>query len=268
MAATLSVLGAPGGRATTLMLHTQAIENAIKVMHAHLHERLTLADLASAAYLSPYHFNRVFHQVVGVPPGEYLAGLRLQMARRLLLTTSLSVTDICFEVGYTSPGSFTTRFTQLVGLPPRLLRRRALEFSLSPEEHAAQCALSPSHSPQAQERPAAHGYICAPPGFQGMICVGLFTRPIPQGAPVKCARLNASGFYALTGLPDGVYFPLVAAFPVAADLQAYFLPGEHLLVGTGASPLLVRRGRISGNPDIVLRAPRLTDPPLVMALPL
>lgn len=267
MAVTLSVFGERGGREATLAVHTQAIENAIRVMHSHLHERLTLADLASAAYLSPYHFNRVFHQVVGVPPGEYLSGLRLQMARRLLLTTSLSVTDICFEVGYTSPGSFTTRFTQLVGVPPRLLRRRAHEFSLSPEEHAAQYALVAS-SAHNQERPAVCGYICAPPGFQGMICVGLFARPIPQGAPVKCARLNSSGFYSLDGLPDGVYYPLAAAFPVAADLQSYFLPGENLLVGTGESPLLVRRGRISGNPDIVLRAPRLTDPPLVMALPL
>lgn len=268
MAVTLSVFGERGGREATLMGHTRAIENAIRVMHTHLHERLTLADLASAAYLSPYHFNRVFHQVVGIPPGEYLSGLRLQTARRLLLTTSLSVTDICFEVGYTSPGSFTTRFTQLVGLPPRLLRRRAHEFSLSPLEHAAQFALTPSLTPQNQDRPAACGYVSAPPGFQGMICVGVFARPIPQGAPVTCARLNASGFYSLAGLPDGVYYPLAAAFPIAADLQSYFLPGDNLLVGTGASPLMVRRGRLTGNPDIVLRAPRLTDPPLVMALPL
>src|SRR4051812_39926112 len=115
MAIATSVLSERGGREMTLAIHRQAIESAIRVMHAHLQERLTLADLASAAYLSPCYFNRVFHQLVGIPPGEYLSGLRLQMARHLLLATSLSVTDICFEVGYTSPGSFTTRFSQLVG---------------------------------------------------------------------------------------------------------------------------------------------------------
>lgn len=267
MAIATSVLGERGGREMTLAGHRQAIESAIRVMHTHLQERLTLADLASAAYLSPYHFNRVFHHLVGIPPGEYLSGLRLQMARRLLLTTSFSVTDICFEVGYTSPGSFTTRFTQLVGLPPRLLRRRAREFSLSPLEHVTQFSVTPYHA-QDQGKNTSSGYITAPVGFQGMICVGLFTRPIPQGTPVTCARLNSSGFYSFSGLPDGVYYPLAAAFPVAADLRSYFFPGKNLLVGTSTSPLIVRKGRFSGDPDIVLRAPRLMDPPLVMALPL
>src|SRR6266852_6143410 len=115
-------------RHVTLAAHTQAIEHAIQAMHTHLHELLTLEDLASVACLSPYHFNRVFHRLTGIPPGEFLSALRFQAARRLLLTTPLSVTDICFEVGYTSTGSFTSRFTQLVGLSPRLLRQRAHAF--------------------------------------------------------------------------------------------------------------------------------------------
>src|SRR3989440_9724958 len=123
----------------TFAAQTQAVERVIQTMHTHLHEVLTLEDLASVACLSPSHFHHVFRRLIGVPPGEFLSALRFQAARRLLLTTPLSVTDICFAVGYTSPGSFTTHFTQRVGLPPRLLRQRAHAFEPlagEPAEHS------------------------------------------------------------------------------------------------------------------------------------
>src|SRR5947207_12815364 len=83
----------------TLADQTQAVERAIQTMHTHLDEVLTLEDLASVACLSPSHFTRVFHRLIGVPPGEFLSALRFQAARHLLLTTPLSVTDLCFVVG-------------------------------------------------------------------------------------------------------------------------------------------------------------------------
>lgn len=272
-----SVVNEVSARHVTLTAHSHAVERAIQVMRAHLREPLSLADLASAAYLSPAHFNRVFRRQTGVPPGEFLTGLRLQTARQLLLTTSLSVTDICFEVGYISTGSFTTRFTQLVGASPRHLRQRAHEFAGSPVERAGQF-FTPSDSydmsrdifhdtPLPQVKRTAQGWISAPVTFQGVIYVGLFTRPIPQGAPVRCVRLHSSGYYRLTGIPDGVYYLLAAAFPVAADLRSHLLAGEQMLVGGGASPLIMRNGQLFGDPDLVLRTPRLIDPPLVLALP-
>src|SRR6266852_7889081 len=130
-------------RHVTLAAQTQAVERAIQAMHTHLHEVLTLEDLASVACLSPSHFTRVFGRLIGIPPGEFLAALRFQAARRLLVTTSLSVIDICFEVGYTSTGSFTSRFTQRVGLSPRLLRQRAHEFEPLPVEPAEHCPTPP-----------------------------------------------------------------------------------------------------------------------------
>src|SRR2546426_10441944 len=131
-------------RHDTLAAHTQAARCAIQAMHTHLHEVLTLEDLASVACLSPSHFTRVFGHLIGIPPGEFLSALRFQAARRLLGTTSLSVTDICFEVGYTTTGSFTSRFTRLVGLSPRLLRPRAQAFEPLPAEHSE---LYPTPSP-------------------------------------------------------------------------------------------------------------------------
>jgi AraC family transcriptional regulator len=249
----------------TLAAHTQAVERAIQAMHTHLHEVLTLEDLASVAYLSSSHFHRVFHRLIGIPPGEFLSALRLQAARRLLLTTPLSVTDICFEVGYTSIGSFTSRFTHLVGLSPRLLRQRADAFEPLAGEHAGRSPTPPSGLPGNN---ALLGWIAAPATFRGTIYVGLFPSPIPQGAPVRCTTLRSSGWYLLHDVPDGVYHLRAAAFPVAADLHSALLPGEKQLVGNNASPLVIRHGQVAGDPDLVLHPPRLTDPPLVMGLPL
>ncbi|HEX8036028.1 MAG TPA: AraC family transcriptional regulator [Ktedonobacterales bacterium] len=253
----------------TLATHLRAVERAIHVMHTHLRDPLTLGDLASAAYLSPAHFNRIFRRQIGIPPVEYLSGLRLQTARRLLLSTSLSVTDICFEVGYTSPGSFTTRFTQLAGLSPRLVRQHAHRAALPPLEHAAHFSttLDLMHN-TAQPAHTLQGRISAPPAFQGVIYVGLFTRPIPQGSPIRCAKLYAPGPFRLTGVPDGIYYLLAAAFPVTASLQSYLLPGEKALYGKGAGSLIMHNGHLFGDPNLILRPPLLTDPPLVMALPL
>lgn len=252
-------------RHMTLAAHKQAVELAIQTMHIHLHEVLTLEDLASVACLSPSHFTRVFCRLIDIPPGEFLSALRFQAARHLLLTTSLSVTDICFEVGYTSTGSFTSRFTHLVGLSPRLLRQRAHAFEPLAGEPAERC---PTTSYCLPRKHTLLGRISAPETFRGTIYVGLFTSPIPQGAPVCCTTLTSQGVYRLNGIADGVYHLRAAAFPVASDLQSSLLPGEQLLVGKSASPLIIHHGLVAGEPDLVLRPPRLTDPPLVMGLPL
>ncbi len=254
-----------GARHVTLATQTQAVEHAIQTMHTHLHEVLTLEELASVACLSPSHFHRVFCRLIGIPPGEFLSALRFQAARRLLVTTSLSVTDVCFEVGYTSTGSFTTRFTHLVGLSPRLLRQRAHTFEPPPAGPAGLCPTTPYGM---QMNNALLGRISAPATFRGTIYVGLFPSPIPQGAPVRCTKLCSPGWYLLNDVPDGVYHLRAAAFPVAADLHSSLLPGEKMLLGHNASALVIRHGHVSGNPDLVLHPPRLTDPPLVMGLPL
>src|SRR4051812_36011564 len=63
--------------------HREAIERVIRTMRTQLHEPLSLEDMADIACLSPYYFNRIFHQVIGIPPGEFLATLRLEAAKHL-----------------------------------------------------------------------------------------------------------------------------------------------------------------------------------------
>src|SRR5690348_8042894 len=249
----------------TLAGHMQAVERSIQVMHSHMQEELMLEDLAAVAYLSPSRFKHVFRDLIGIPPGEFLSALRLQAARGLLLTTTLSVTDICFEVGYNSMGSFTSRFTHLVGLSPRLLRQRARAF-----EPPAQVPTdrSPMVSSDGAMKRTLLGQISGPSTFQGTIYVGLFAGPVPQGRPVRCTKISSPGWHLLHDVPDGTYYLRAAAFPASADLNSSLLPGEKLLLGNNANPVIVRQGRVSGDPHLVLHEPRLTDPPLVMGLPL
>lgn len=79
-----------------------AQRRCLDMMHARLSEDVSLDDLAAEARLSPFHFTRMFKQSLGVPPRVYLTRLRIEKACILLETTDLPITEIAFEVGYSS----------------------------------------------------------------------------------------------------------------------------------------------------------------------
>src|SRR5690606_28077080 len=88
-------------------------------------EPLDVAAVAARAGYSRYHFVRLFSEVYGETPGAYLARRRIERAQDLLRTANLTVTEICMLVGFTSLGTFCTRFKQQVGMTPTEYRRRA-----------------------------------------------------------------------------------------------------------------------------------------------
>src|SRR6476619_3716563 len=85
---------------------------------------LDVPALARAAYMSPAHFSRQFRAAYGETPYSYLMTRRIERAKALLRRGDLSVTDVCMEVGCTSLGSFSSRFTELVGESPSAYRAR------------------------------------------------------------------------------------------------------------------------------------------------
>lgn len=85
---------------------------------------LDVAALARTAMMSPAHFSRRFRAAYAETPYSYLMTRRIERAKALLRRGDLSVTDVCFEVGCTSLGSFSTRFTELVGETPSAYRAR------------------------------------------------------------------------------------------------------------------------------------------------
>lgn len=85
---------------------------------------LDVPELARAALMSSGHFSRNFRAAFGETPYSYLMTRRIERAKALLRRGDLSVTDVCFEVGCSSLGSFSTRFTELVGESPSAYRAR------------------------------------------------------------------------------------------------------------------------------------------------
>jgi AraC-like DNA-binding protein len=85
---------------------------------------LDVAVLARAALMSTAHFSRQFRAAYGETPYSYLMTRRIERAKALLRRGDISVTEVCMEVGCTSLGSFSTRFTQLVGETPTAYRAR------------------------------------------------------------------------------------------------------------------------------------------------
>lgn len=85
---------------------------------------LDVAALARAALMSPAHFSRQFRAAYGETPYSYLMTRRIERAKALLRRGDMSVTEVCMAVGCTSLGSFSARFTQLVGQTPTAYRAR------------------------------------------------------------------------------------------------------------------------------------------------
>jgi AraC-like DNA-binding protein len=85
---------------------------------------LDLDDLARTAGISKYHFHRLFTATYGVTPAAYLSRRRIERAQDLLRATNLTVTEVCYAVGFSSLGSFSARFRAVVGEGPREFQRR------------------------------------------------------------------------------------------------------------------------------------------------
>jgi AraC-like DNA-binding protein len=98
------------------------IRRAIELMHTHLDRDLPLEEIAGAAYLSPFHFSRVFKKLTGSSPHAYLATLRARRAQELLAETDMTITEVSARVGYTSSSHFTKAFRQSTGITPRAFR--------------------------------------------------------------------------------------------------------------------------------------------------
>jgi AraC-like DNA-binding protein len=85
---------------------------------------LDVEALARGAHMSAGHLSREFRAAYGESPYAYLMTRRIERAMTLLRRGDLSVTEVCFAVGCSSLGTFSTRFTELVGMPPSVYRRQ------------------------------------------------------------------------------------------------------------------------------------------------
>lgn len=234
------------------------VTRLVKVMRTS-EEPLTLDDLAEMAGLSPFHFARVFRSVAGIPPVEYQTALRFVRAKELLLTSTASVTDICFEVGYGSLGTFSRRFKQMVGITPAEFRE--LPEVIDRIDFGQQITRGVRSGSVAR----IEGAIVAP-GLASRIYIGLFPDQRPGGRPVVGQMLPEPGPFLLPNVPLGTFHLMAAALPLAGDPLTQLLPGGSIHVG-GAGVVEIRRGDERIRRTVAMRPVQPTDPPVLTALP-
>src|SRR5579859_942964 len=237
-----------------------AHERAIRFIYERYSEPLSLADIASSAIISRFHFCRTFKDATGVTPGRYLSAIRIYQAKRLLLNTRMNVTDIAFAVGFNSLGSFSNHFTDSVGLAPGRFRRVS---------QRGEIALPPPRRDLSVPHATVTGTIVFPPGFAGgRVYLGTFDTPIVQRQPAAAIIIDAHDTseprsFHLSGVPHGTWFIRAVAVADNADPEPW--TRRTLLVG-GTEPVTVGADAVITTP-IELRTRRPTDLPILLALP-
>lgn len=116
--------------------YRDAVQRVLDCIQADPADQHTVDSMAATARYSKFHFSRVFTAVIGVSPGTFLKDLRLKLAMDLLEQDTMSVTEITIKVGYTSIGTFSSRFSADVGLSPSAYRALAWAVSNAPQPHA------------------------------------------------------------------------------------------------------------------------------------
>ena len=117
----------------------EALWRAREIIDAQYAQPLDLNELARAVHLSRFHFLRAFRAAFHMTPHEYLTRKRIERAKELLAESDLLVTEICFEVGFESLGSFSTLFHKIVGWSPSIYRARAWEMRKNPLKFIPNC---------------------------------------------------------------------------------------------------------------------------------
>jgi AraC-like DNA-binding protein len=113
---------------------------------------LDVPALARTALMSPAHFSRQFKTVYGETPYGYLMTRRIERAKALLRRGDLTVTEVCMEVGCTSVGSFSSRFTELVSESPSAYRARNHDAGAAVPACIAKIQTRPSRNGEARSR--------------------------------------------------------------------------------------------------------------------
>lgn len=102
----------------------EGIQNAIEYIEDHLTEELDIQNIAEKAYVSAFHFQRIFSILCGFTVGEYIRNRRLSLAAEELTKADAKVVDVALKYGYDSPDSFTRAFTKFHGISPSLAKAK------------------------------------------------------------------------------------------------------------------------------------------------
>jgi AraC-like DNA-binding protein len=117
----------PRSHPSSALVHDETFRRLCRardLLAAGYQSQIFLDAAAREACLSPFHFHRLFHSTFGETPHDFLTRRRMDRARLLLASGEMTVTEVCLEVGYSSLGSFSSKFQSIVGTPPSQYQRQ------------------------------------------------------------------------------------------------------------------------------------------------
>ncbi|MBD2869264.1 helix-turn-helix transcriptional regulator [Paenibacillus arenilitoris] len=242
------------------------IDEVIVYIHRHIYEPHLLAGLAGYAGYSQYHFARIFKERIGLSPLYYVSSLRLQKAKELLLHTNLSIRDIGLEIGQQSLGTFTSRFTERVGVTPSHFRNSKLQAD-NHLRSLRQLDEWRTPYPILSRYGVIEGTVEATVPFEGVILIGLFARPIPEGLPLYGTLLSSLGKFCFTDVKPGTYYLLATSVSWGMQAVDVLLP-HNTLRTRSKEPIVVEPNSPVPHQRVTLHPPKLDDPPILISLPL
>lgn len=237
------------------------IKQAVSTIRHHYDEPLHLDDLARVATMSKFHFLRSFRDHTDITPARYLTAVRIQAAKHLLHTTNMDLVEISNEVGYGSHGTFTTRFSECVGLSPMRYRRMV---------NGEPLPLAGAEVDQ-HDSGGPYGRLCgtvhASRRVSGSIMLGLFPTRIPQGRPIACIAVDGPGGWEMPRVPVGTWH-LLGVTVLCDRLSTTVATRTDEIPFLVADPTIVHvRPNAQLHVQARLRGVRWNDPPLLVALP-
>jgi AraC-like DNA-binding protein len=233
-------------------------------------EPLRISSIAYEFGVAPATLIRICRLITGLTPARYRSCLRIEAAKRLLLTTDRSITDIALDVGYSSLGTFIRTFTELVGVSPT--RFRGLSKRLTLEDVLA-AALGNAPAPIGPH-PGARlvcGVVPHEVGAEAnLTAVGVFADAVPVGRPLSgCVLLGCGHFELVWPATNPQVHVLALRMPMPPDAVAIWLPKLNEI---SVSNIFLRWDRFRPTEpaliDLVFRTVAEADPPIVAPLPI
>lgn len=246
-----AVTGVPAAVGTATI--GPALKSVLDLVAERFHEDLTVADLADEAGYSPFHFSRLFVAAMRVPPARYLAAVRMDAAKRMLLTGDDAVIDVATAVGFDSLSSFSRRFRTSVGVPPGALRHLADKLADHP---ARPFQLGDARQATVRITPVLPAAL----GDTAHLWLGWYPQPAPVGLP-RGGVLAEFGDPVDLPLAPGAPWLLGFAVPKGLDVTEQLAPTRPVVA--------VHHGPITeaGSVRLVFAAAGADSVPLLTALP-
>jgi AraC-like DNA-binding protein len=255
--------GAPIALPERPNIHELTVQGVIAYMQSHISESLSLGRLSNVAGFSPWHLDRIFTRETGLATMRYLTLLRIEAAKNAALGSDRRIIEIAYDVGFNSLGSFGKRFTYLVGMSPRDLRKAADRFDIGRWKASLDelCGRRPVSGDGLAIEGVVFGHSPTTVAFDGWALVSAAAGGHLLAQPIACTIARVPGPFVLGPLPPGRY--TVHAIGFSREIDAVAALAQRSIPRDRVLDVAVTAHTPATSVVLMLRAPRAGDAPIV-----